>query len=170
MKCKPLIFCLLFVTGLLAHEGGSFADNQLRFIVQHLPTLLKDSAGKVLLLGSSDLIYSDLCKQYPSIKFEELSMWGKDWWDETIGKRNWNGIFDCVVAIHLLEREANRAKILQMISDLLKPSGKVLMYLDPQEEKDSFDQRVERRIRSSVLSKTIPITPCLSISTYQQLG
>lgn len=160
--------CLILASGLFAHEGGSFEENHYRFVVKHLPKLMDGEVGKVLLVGPFNPCREKLVEQYPLIEFEGMCVWNGYSWAEVVKKRNLHGPFDCIVAMHILEREPDREKVLQIISGLLRPGGKILLYLDPKEE-DSLDQRIEQYVRGSKWRERVPIIPTISISEYVEL-
>ncbi len=168
MKTRLLIICLIFFSISFAQERGDFTDNHCRFVVKHLPQLLERDHGKILLIWPEGYACEKLNELYPSIQFENLSYWNTNFWDIVASDQNWKGTFDCVVALNVLEREQNRQKIIQFISDLLKPGGKVLMYVDPNDE-ESFSQRIERFVKNSKWKEIIPVIPSLSIPEYQKL-
>ncbi|MDE3056226.1 MAG: hypothetical protein KGI80_06030 [Verrucomicrobiota bacterium] len=166
---QSLIFLALIITSLLlGHEGGSFEDNQIRFASQHLPKLLDHESGRCLLLGTSGMVCSELRKQMPLVEFEEISLWDRHLWNKYVLEKDWRCKFDCIIAINILDRDQNRNQLIHIIFDLLKPEGKAVIYVDPQ-NKDAFTQRMEQSIRHSEWAKRIPIVPSLSLSEYQSI-
>jgi hypothetical protein len=168
MKAKLLGMCLMAASTLLSQKGGNFAENHCRFVTEHLTQLLSSNSGRVLLIGAGGFTREQLSERYPFVQFDELSLWNKHLWDKIASDRHWIGLFDCVVALNILEREAHRDKIIQFVSELLTPEGKVLMYVDPK-DKEAFDQKIEHYVVNSKWKGWIPIIPSLSIPEYKQL-
>jgi hypothetical protein len=167
MRAIFLIAYFLASTLLALERSGSFEDNHVQFVTQHLPNLLNHKSGKCLLMGISEVGYLRLYKQIPLIDFSRISLWNRNLWNndkqDSLKER-----FDCIIAFNILEREPNRDLVVQMIFDLLKPEGKAVIYVDPQDE-STFNYRTEQAIRHSEWVKHIPIVPSLSLSEYQRI-
>lgn len=167
---KRLLSLLVFASALFADEGGNIAWNHKNQVNKHLLQFLPNRRGTVALIGLHPDAVESLSKQYQydfiriiAFNFEDKKSWGSILEDNHLENK-----FDCFFATNILEREANREEPIRLAYDLLKPGGQGFFCVDGPEV-DTFDGRLVYVIHSSRRTKSILLTPGLTIPEYREL-
>ncbi len=162
-KGRFIVLLLIFVPlSLLARwEDLPFHKDQWSKFTEYLGKFLPNKQGKALVLGMSETLADQGAKMFPWIDICHPKL-------QASREGDLENEFDCLIAIHSLEREPEREQMLQWMYKTLKHGGKGVIFLSSR-ECDCFDLYVEMVLNYSPWSQMVPNITNLPFSEYREM-